>query len=44
MCQTNLFLLMKVLWTIKQHTKAAPRQYVAKEQLVKRSSVVDDSM
>jgi len=41
---TNLFLLMKVLWTVKQHTVAVPGQYVAEEQLVKHSSAVDDGM
>jgi len=42
--QTSLFLLMRVLWTIKQHTMAELGQYVAEEQLVKLSSAVDDSM
>jgi len=41
---TNLFLLMKVLWTVEQHTVAVPGQYVAEEQLVKHSSAVDDGM
>jgi len=43
-CQTNLFLLIKVLWTIKQHTKAALGQYVAEEQLIKHSSAMDNGM
>jgi len=42
MHQTNLFLLMKVLWTVEQHTVAGLGQYVAEGQLVKHSSAVDD--
>jgi hypothetical protein len=42
--QTSLFLLMRVLWTVKQHTVAALGQYVAGEQLAKLSSAVDDGM
>jgi hypothetical protein len=41
---TNLFLLMKVLWTIEQHTMAMPGQYVAEEPLVKHSSAVNNGM
>jgi len=43
-CQTSLFLLMRVLWTIEQHTVAELRQYMAEEQLVKLSSAMDDGM
>jgi hypothetical protein len=42
MHQTTLFSLMKVLWTVEQHTVAGPGQYVAEERLVKHSSAVDD--
>ena len=42
--QINLFLLMKVLWTVEQHTVAMPEQYMAEERLVKHSSAVDDGM
>ena len=31
-CQTSLFSLMRVLWTIKQHTMAELGQYMAEEQ------------
>jgi hypothetical protein len=42
--QTNSFLLMRVLWTVEQHTVAELGQYVAEEQLVKLSSAVDVGM
>lgn len=41
---TNLFLLMRVLWTIEQHTVAELGQYMAKEPLVKHSFAMDDGM
>jgi hypothetical protein len=43
-CQTSSFLLMRVLWTVEQHTVAVLGQYVAGEQLAKLSSAVDDGM
>jgi len=35
---------MKVLWIVEQHTVAVPGQYVAKEQHIKHSSAMDNSM
>ena len=44
MPQINLFLLIKVLWTVEQHTVAVPGQYVAEEQLIRHSSAMDNGM